>query len=97
MYFDCYFVLVDGHSKDAITQTTEELCNQAGIQVENFLSEIGGLCESLSSIVEWCSYYKDEENPKIMPLMKDCFICANEMLNFQHDQGVYQRCIHVSV
>ena len=79
--------IVDGQGKEAITQMTQEICNQANVEVDNFLCEINGLCESLSSIIEWCCEYKDVGNPKIISLMEDCFICANMMLNFQHDQG----------
>ena len=76
---------------------TQEVCNEAGVEVENFLCEINGLCESLSSIVEWCCDYKDVGNPKIVSLMEDCFICANEMLNFQHDQGIYINLLYHSL
>ena len=66
---------------------TKEVCSIADVPVDNFLHEIGGLCESLSTIVECCCDYKDGGSPNIMPLIEHCVICANEMLNFQHDQG----------
>ena len=79
---------VDGQCKEAITRMTEGVCLQAGLPVDNFLSEISGLCESLLSIAKYCCDYQDmEKNPKIMALVEHCFICANEMLSFQHEQG----------
>ena len=66
---------------------TGEVCTQAGVPVDNFLSDIGGLCESLLSIAKYCCDYQDMEDPKIVSLAEHCFICANEMLNFQHDKG----------
>lgn len=63
---------------------TEKVCSTAGVKVHKFLNEIRGLCES---VVECCCDYTDVENPSIMSVIKQCVICAKEMLNFQHDQG----------
>ena len=76
--------VVDGQSKEAITQLTEKVCRKAGVKVDKFLNEISGLCES---IVECCCNYTNVENPNIMSVIEQCAVCAKEMLNFQHDQG----------
>ena len=84
--------VVNGQSKEAITRMTEEVCSQASMEVDSFVSDIGGLSESLSLIAKYCCEYQETEDTKITSLVEHCFICANEMLNFQHDQGMSHTC-----
>ena len=83
----CMYNVVSDQSKEVITQMTAEVCTQAGLRVDKFIRDIGGLCESLSLIAKYCCD-QDIEDPKIASLVEHCFICANEMLKFQHDQGM---------
>ena len=71
-----------------ITRMTAEVCTEAGLRVDSFVSDISGLCESLSLIAKYCCDYQDVEDTKIASLVEHCFICANEMLEFTHDQGM---------
>jgi hypothetical protein len=80
--------VVDNQSKEAITHMTAEVCAQVGIGVDSFINDIAGLCESLSLIAKYCCDYQDMEDTKITSLVEHCFICANEMLKFQHNQGM---------
>ena len=89
----CMQCIVEGQSKEAITQITEEVCTQAGMEVETFIDDIGGLCESLALIAKYCCEYQDIEDTKITSLVEHCFICANEMLNFQHNQCMSHTCM----
>ena len=84
--------VVDGQSKESLTRMTGEVCTQTSMEVDSFVSDIGGLCESLSLIAKYCCDYQDMEDTKITSLVEHCFICANEMLNFQHDQGMSHTC-----
>ena len=84
----CIYNVVDNQSKEVITQMTAEVCTQAGLRVDKFVRDIGGLCESLSLIAKYCCDYQGVEDTRITSLVEHCFICTNEMLKFQHDQGM---------
>ena len=76
-----------------LSQITEEVCVQANLPLDKFLEEISGLCESLSLIAKDCCDYQDKDLEKlelIKDIMERCFMCADEMLNYCHEQGVYQ-------
>ena len=72
---------------------TAEVCTQAKVPLGNFLSEIRGLCESLSSVARDCCDYQNTTEPEIKPIVEHIFLCANEMLNFQHERGKEQHSL----
>lgn len=68
---------------------TAEVCTKAKFPLNDFLDEVHELCESVSSIAKDCCDYENKEKPEVKQIVEHCFLCATEMLNYTHEQGMY--------